>query len=132
LPENLVELAESLSREFLTENKDEVLLHGDFHHYNILESERGWLAIDPKGVVGPKGYEIGPLLTNPYERFLNGDIPRVQVEMRISILSEMLGLERERIRDWGICHSVLSAWWSLEDKEDWRYAIHCAKIIQQT
>ena len=131
LPEQLVELAESLSRELLTENKDEVLLHGDFHHYNILESERGWLVIDPKGVVGPKGYEMGPLLTNPYERFLGGGIPRVQTAKRISILSEMLSMERERIRNWGICHSVLSAWWSLEDKEDWRYAIHCAEIIQQ-
>ena len=129
LPEDLVELAESLSRELLAENKDEVLMHGDFHHYNILESQRGWLAIDPKGVVGPKGYEVSPLLTNPYKRFLTGGIPRVQTAKRIAILSEMLGMERERIRNWGISHSVLSAWWSLEDKEDWEYAIHCAEVI---
>ena len=132
LSQRLVETAESLSTELLIENKDEMLLHGDFHHFNVLQSERGWLAIDPKGVIGPKGYEVGPLLINPNDRFLSGSNPRVQTAKRIAILSEMLGMERERVRSWGICHAVLSAWWSLEDKEDWQYAIHCAEIIAQS
>ena len=129
LPEKLVETAEALSSDLLSENKDVTLLHGDFHHYNVLESERGWLAIDPKGVIGSKGYEVGPLLTNPIDRFLNEINPKVQTEKRIAILSEMLGMERERIRSWAICHAVLSAWWSLEDGEDWMYAIRCAEIF---
>jgi streptomycin 6-kinase len=29
-----------------------VVLHADLHHFNILSSERGWIAIDPKGVTG--------------------------------------------------------------------------------
>jgi len=129
LPKRLVETSESLSQELLTENKEEVLMHGDFHHYNVLESGRGWLAIDPKGVVGPRGYEVGPLLINPNDRFLNGSNPKGQTKKRIAILSEILGMERERIRNWGFCQAVLSAWWSLEDKEDWQYAIRCAEII---
>ena len=129
LPEKLVEIAEALSSELLTENKEEMLLHGDFHHFNVLASERGWLAIDPKGVIGSKGYEVGPLLINPIDRFLNGSNPRVQTEKRIAILSEMLGMERERIRSWAICHAILSAWWSVEDGEDWTYAVRCAEIF---
>ena len=129
LPEALVETAESLSWDLLADNKDETLLHGDFHHYNLLESERGWLAIDPKGVIGPKGYEVGPLLINPVEHFLCARDPIAQTTRRVAILSEVLGMERERIRNWGICHSVLSACWSLEDKGDWTYAIRCAGII---
>ena len=129
LPNHLVETAESLSRDLLTENKDETLLHGDFHHYNVLESARGWLAIDPKGVIGPRGYEVGPFLVNPVPEFLNGSNPKSQTEKRITILSEMLGIERERIRAWGICHAALSAWWNLEDGGDWRYAIRCAEVI---
>ena len=39
LSRHLVEAAESLSQELLAENKDEVLLHGDFHHFNVLEFE---------------------------------------------------------------------------------------------
>ena len=103
LPEKLVETAESLSGDLLAENKDQALLHGDFHHYNVLKSVRGWLAIDPKGVVGPKGYEVGPLLINPIDRFLNESNPRIQTEKRIAMLSEKLDIERECIRAWGIC-----------------------------
>jgi len=131
MPENLVEIAETLSQELLVENKDEALLHGDFHHFNVLESERGWLAIDPKGVIGPKGYEVGPLLINPNDRFLSGSNPQAQTEKRIAILSEMLGMERERIRSWGICHAVLSAWWSIEDNDPGggEYSLRCAEIF---
>jgi streptomycin 6-kinase len=131
LPTRLVETAEALSRDLLSENKDEVLLHGDFHHYNVLESQRGWLAIDPKGVVGPRGYEVGPFLINPIDRFLSEGNPRVRTERRIAILSEMLGMERERIRDWGICHAVLSAWWSNEGNDPVfeGYSIRCAEIF---
>jgi len=129
LPKRLVETAESLSRDLLAENKDEALLHGDFHHFNVLKSERGWLAIDPKGVIGPKGYEVGPLLINPVPDFLNGSNPIGRTAKRISILAEMLDMERERVRAWGICHAVLSAWWSLEDGGDWEYGIRCAEIF---
>lgn len=132
LSKRLVETAESLSSDLLAENKEETLNHGDFHHFNVLKSERGWLAIDPKGVVGPRGYEVGPFLINPVAGFLNGNRPRVQTERRIAILSEMLGMERERVRSWGLCHAVLSAWWSIEDNDpDWsEYSIRCAEIIE--
>ena len=129
LPKHLVETAESLSKDLLSEKKDEALLHGDLHHYNVLKSTRGWLAIDPKGVVGPKGYEVGPLLINPVHRFLNGSDPKSQTEKRVAILSERLDMERERICSWGICHAVLSAWWSIEDGENWEYGIRCAEIF---
>jgi streptomycin 6-kinase len=44
------------------------LLHGDLHHGNVLhDSERGWVAIDPKGVLGEPEYEIGVALRNPIE-----------------------------------------------------------------
>lgn len=131
LPKKIVETAESLSMDLLAESKDETLLHGDFHHFNVLESGRGWLAIDPKGVIGPKGYEAGPFLINPAPDFLNRSNPKVQTARRIAILSEMLGLEWERVHAWGFCHAVLSAWWSVEDGGDWTYAIRCAEILQQ-
>lgn len=133
LPERLVETAESLSRELILENKDESLLHGDFHHFNLLASARGWLAIDPKGVIGPRGYEAGPFLINPAGRFLNEGDPATRAGRRIAILSESLGMERERIRNWGFCHAVLSAWWSIEDNDPGRdgYSLRCAELFRQ-
>ena len=45
-----------------------MLLHGDLHHDNVLfDSKRGWVAIDPKGVVGELEYEVGAILRNPVE-----------------------------------------------------------------
>lgn len=129
LPRDLVERAERLAADFFAENPPDALLHGDFHHYNILESARGWLVIDPKGVIGPAEYEVGPLLMNPLDRVLAGDHPEARTTRRIDILAERLGVERERILGWAIAHTVLSAWWSLEDNEDWRHAIGCARMF---
>jgi streptomycin 6-kinase len=110
-PEKTVETVEGLIRDLFAENRPHILLHGDFHHFNILSSDRGWLVIDPKGVEGPAEYEVGPFLLNPW-----GKVPRekeaiIRTQRRIAILSELLGFERNRILRWAICYSFLSAWW---------------------
>jgi streptomycin 6-kinase len=129
LDEKLVERAESSAREFFAENHSPVLMHGDFHHYNVLSSERGWLVIDPKGVIGPACYEVGPLMMNPWGKLLNGTNYRLVMKRRIDILHEHLGLERERIREWSLAHAVLSAWWGIEDNTGWEYATAFAEMI---
>ena len=44
--------------------------------------------IDPKGVIGPAGYEVGPLLMNPWGDLLNGNNYRLMTKRRIDILHE--------------------------------------------
>ena len=127
--EKLVERVERSVKEFLIENHRPVLMHGDFHHYNILSSERGWLVIDPKGVIGPACYEVGPLLLNPWGELIKKPDYREMIKHRIEILHERLGFERERIREWGLAHAILSAWWSIEEHGDWRYAAAFAEMI---
>jgi streptomycin 6-kinase len=121
LNEKLVERAESSVKAFFVENHSPVLMHGDFHHYNILSSERGWLVIDPKGVIGPAGYEVGPLLMNPWGELLNRINHRL-ILRRIDILHELLGFERQRILEWSLAHAILSAWWGIEDNTGWEFA----------
>ena len=129
LNEKLVERVESSVKDFFAENHHPVLMHGDFHHFNILSSERGWLIIDPKGVVGPAGYEVGPLMINPWNSFSDGSRLKVQIMRRIDILHEHLGFERERIREWSLAHAILSAWWSIEDNTGWKFAASFAGLI---
>ncbi|HRQ23269.1 MAG TPA: aminoglycoside phosphotransferase family protein, partial [Anaerolineales bacterium] len=74
---------------------DARLMHGDFHHYNILKSERGWLGIDPKGVIGPVGYEIGPLMLNPWIKPMDRSRLKVQTERRVDIIRDRASLARE-------------------------------------
>jgi streptomycin 6-kinase len=112
-PEEAVERVEALLRDGLIESSPPALLHGDLHHFNILLSDRGWLAIDPKGVIGPPEYETGPFLINPL-----GGIPEEvegarRTRRRIAILAERLGYDRRKLWAWALCHSVLSAWWDL-------------------
>lgn len=109
-PEKTVEMVEEMVQDLFAENRPHVLLHGDFHHFNILSSNRGWVVVDPKGVDGPEEYEVGPLLLNPW-----GELPEEReafrrTQRRIAILSEQLGFERQRLLKWATCFSLLSAW----------------------
>jgi len=131
LDEKLVERVEQSVKDFFAENHNPVLMHGDFHHFNILSSERGWLVIDPKGVIGPAGYEVGPFMMNPWGRFSDGINYRLtrSVKRRIDILHEHLGWERERILEWSLAHAVLSAWWGIEDSTGWDYSLAFAEML---
>lgn len=128
-PKNLLERVESLLPGLFS-GAAPLLMHGDLHHFNILSSGRGWLAIDPKGVVGPPGYECGPLLTNPIPDFPYLPAALKLTQRRIAILSERLGFTRESIRDWGLCHAILSAWWDFAGHDTGgEYALACAELI---
>lgn len=64
-PRALVEEAERLYADLGASAATPVVLHTDLHHGNILSSgARGWLAIDPKGIVGEREYETGAFLRN--------------------------------------------------------------------
>ena len=114
-PQKSFAIAEGLIHDLFAEPRPQVLLHGDFHHFNILLSGRGWLAIDPKGVIGPAEYEVGPLLINPYNIKLEESEAIRRTERRIAILSERLGFDPQRLRAWAICHSVLSSFWDMAE-----------------
>jgi streptomycin 6-kinase len=91
------------------------LLHGDLHHYNVLfDAGRGWLAIDPKGVVGELEYEVGAALRNPYERpewFADPSI----VRKRIDRFARELSLDATRVLSWAFAQAVLASIWAVED-----------------
>jgi len=132
-PKKILERVEDFLAELFAE-KDIKLIHGDFHHFNILSSERGWLVIDPKGVIGPAGYEVGPFMINPWDSLSDERPFKVQAERRVSILSERLGWEREKIIKWSTAHAVLSAWWCIEDAQSednagWEYSMWCAQML---
>jgi streptomycin 6-kinase len=130
LDPQLVEQAERIAAAFFAERFTPMLIHGDLHHFNILSSGRGWLAIDPKGVIGPAAYEVGPLLLNPLPELPGRpDLPHV-LDRRIAILSEHLGMERERLRAWALAHAVLSACWTVEEGgAGAEGALRCARLL---
>jgi streptomycin 6-kinase len=128
-PASILDRADALADELLASAPSQVLLHGDFHHYNVLSAQRApWLAIDPKGMIGDPGYEVGPFLLNPD---LNGAERQPHVlRRRLDILADELSYDRTRLRDWAIAHAVLSACWCAEDHGDgWQDAIATAETL---
>jgi streptomycin 6-kinase len=115
VPESLVVQGRELYTKLCASQRRRRLLHGDLQHYNVLfDTNRGWLAIDPKGVVGEIEYEVGASLRNPHENpavFASPDA----VERRLKRFEAGLKLDRERALGWGFAQAVLSAIWSVED-----------------
>jgi streptomycin 6-kinase len=133
LPARLVEKAESLFEDLAKSSEQDILLHGDLHHQNILlKGTNEWLAIDPQGVIGEASYETARFLHNPIPGFLEMSCPGDVLLKRISIFADILRIDVERILGWGFFDTVLAAWWCIEDNDDgWEYFINCAEIFDQ-
>lgn len=108
-------LLESLAvaRKLLASPRNIVVLHGDVHHDNVLDfGLRGWLAIDPKRIIGERGYDYANLLCNP-------ELPTVTDPKRFILQSHVIAqaanLERRRLLQWTLAYAGLSASWFLED-----------------
>lgn len=133
IQDSLVETAQQVFLDLVNSQRRTRLLHGDLQHYNVLfDSERGWQAIDPKGVMGELEYEIGAILRNPVqdpEFFLS----RPVIERRLMQLTSRLALNYERTVAWAFAQAVLSAIWEIEDGsavDETNSSLRLAQIIQ--
>ena len=130
LPSRLVEKAERLFQELEASAPPAMLLHGDLHHDNVLrDANEGWLAVDPKGVLGDPAYEAARLQHNPIPGFLAMEHPKGVAQARLQILASVLEEDRQRLLAWAFFDAMLSACWSVEDGGDWRYHVSCAELL---
>ncbi|WP_437819573.1 aminoglycoside phosphotransferase family protein [Sorangium sp. So ce1078] len=126
----LVRCLES-ARALLAEPREVVVLHGDLHHDNVLDfGDRGWLAIDPKGLVGERSFDFANIFTNPD---LADPTRPVATEpgrfsRRLEIVVEAAGLERTRLLRWILAWTGLSAAWFLEDGDSLAIDLHVAEL----
>ena len=115
IPSELVREAGEIYRQLAASQKQVMLLHGDLHHYNVLlDSNRGWVAIDPKGVVGELEYELGASIRNPVE-LPEFYVSETVAQRRLKQLTDALRLDHNRALGWAFAQAVLSAIWSVED-----------------
>jgi streptomycin 6-kinase len=97
----------------LAEPQDVVVLHADMHHDNVLDfGPRGWLAIDPKRVIGERGFDYANLLCNPE---LPTATDPLRFQRQVDVVAQAAGLERRRLLQWVLAFAGLSAAWFLED-----------------
>jgi streptomycin 6-kinase len=131
-PPELIRKAESTFAELDSSSDRQVILHGDLHHANILFSaKRGWVAIDPKGIVGDPGYEVGSFMLNQLPAGATESATVKVLTRRLSIFSEELRIDRERLARWAFCHAVLSAVWDFEEAAEWHGTIQLARMFER-
>jgi streptomycin 6-kinase len=74
------------------------LVHGDFHHHNILRHGARFVAIDPKPYLSDREYDVPPFLWNPLGNRLED---RARTERRIAAFVAA-GLDDFLIRAWTV------------------------------
>lgn len=94
----------------LDDPRDRRVLHGDVHHENVLwfGEQRGWLAIDPKGLEGESAFDYANILTNPDRSTMLR--PR-RFSEHVDLIAAATGTPRDRLLRWSAAWCGLSAAW---------------------
>jgi len=112
----IVGAAHRAFKALMAEPCDVAVLHGDLHHENVLDfgSDRGWLAIDPKGLHGDRGYDFANIVCNPERDFGIVTSPR-RIVRQVGIIAKQARYDRRRLMLWLLAYCGLSAAWILDD-----------------
>ena len=129
----LIDRAEGLFQRLCETQAAPIVLHGDLQHYNVVrDARRGWLAIDPKGVLGEPAYETGAMLRNPVDHpalVVGTEI----IDRRARLIADRLGHDYGRIVRWCFSQWVLSVLWAIEDglayEPAWLVGPHAAEAL---
>lgn len=73
------------------------LVHGDFHHHNILDAGGRYVAIDPKPMLGEPEFDVASFLWNP----LGSQMSSLVAESRLAAFGAA-GLDQARMRAWAV------------------------------
>ena len=102
--------AQTLWRSLIDSTQEHCLLHGDLNLDNIMQSPRGWVAIDPKGLIGDPCYEFAVTFRTPFNR-PELTASRERIISLAKIYSSQTGLDKLRILQFGFAHVAMSLSW---------------------
>ncbi|WP_207481795.1 APH(6)-I family aminoglycoside O-phosphotransferase [Arenibaculum pallidiluteum] len=111
-------VASCAARQLFSEPRSICALHGDLHHENVLDfGERGWLAIDPHGLVGERFFDFANIFTNPDLSDPSKPVATLpgRLESRLRIVTETTHVEPTRLLQWIVAWTGLSAAWFIGD-----------------
>lgn len=111
---DIVGRATGIAYDLFDRPMDSVPLHGDIHHDNIVSGARGWVAIDPKGLLGDPAYDYANSFQNP-ERGDDFVLTAARVARHATTLAARTGMARKHFLAWAAAHAALSAAWHIED-----------------
>ncbi|AWO00312.1 APH(6) family putative aminoglycoside O-phosphotransferase [Chitinophaga alhagiae] len=120
--------AAATAQTLLDAQQEITVLHGDVHHDNFLDfGERGWLAVDPKWIIGDRAFDYANIFCNPDS---DAATPPHRFLRRLEVIGKVSGLERRRLLQWTLAWAGLSAIWFLEDNQTAAIDLAIAELVQ--
>ncbi|GAB3928576.1 streptomycin 6-kinase [Microlunatus endophyticus] len=110
LPRHIVGAALETIRD-LAQDRTPTMTHGDLHAGNILDSDRGWVTIDPKGVAGNPAHDAMTMMLYGYQRALQAPDLRAEFDRRLTIFCDASGADPDWARRLTQARFVSGALW---------------------
>lgn len=107
-------VAAAMAERLLISTPEAIPLHGDLHHWNVLDFGGCWRAIDPKGLVGDRAFDLIHLLRNPDRQ---AALAPGRLRSRVDQVAQEAVVDRVRLLEWAVAFAGLSAAWATEDGE---------------
>ncbi|MEU9131234.1 aminoglycoside phosphotransferase family protein [Kitasatospora sp. NPDC048540] len=110
----LVDEALETAAALAADQPEHLLLHGDFHHGNVLAADRApWLAIDPRPLVGERAYDLARLARDRLDTLAGSPGPRGALRRRLHQLADAVEVDHDRLRGWTLFRTVEAGLWHL-------------------
>lgn len=126
----IVRTAHQAFETLVRDSREVAVLHGDLHHENVLDfgPDRGWLAIDPKGLLGDRGYDFANIVCNP-ERDFDLVTSHGRILRQVGVIAKEADYDRQRLMLWLLAYTGLSAAWILDDGDIPRLEFAVAETV---
>ncbi|RBL91794.1 aminoglycoside phosphotransferase family protein [Chitinophaga flava] len=122
----ILEESHLIAKQLLRYPQEICVLHGDLHHTNVLDAgARGWVAIDPRRLIGDRGFDYAHIFCNPD---LETALAPGRLAAQVAVVASAANMEPQRLLKWIVAYSGLSAAWSLSAAEDASIALGAAEI----
>lgn len=129
LSSEILSKSQGLREKLLSNNHQQVLLHGDLHHDNILKNGNDYVAIDPKGFIGEPLFDVAAFIINPMPDLIKNINVKNIIINRISLCASLLDVSKQDISDWVYIKSVICLLWSQQDNLDGSYFEKIVKLL---
>lgn len=130
IPSDIINFATRLADQLLATEEERYIVHGDLNPGNILRSRNdAWTVIDPKGLIAERGYDVGQWMLNPYGLHTWPNLVET-LDTRLTVLSDVLTLDRTRLWQWSVAHAALSECWTVAEGTIDKEGLHALAILR--
>jgi streptomycin 6-kinase len=96
--------------------RGDAFLHGDYNPGNIVSSDKGWRAIDPKPMCGDAAFDMWPLVSQLGSPWADEHPERI-LASQLRLVAGIADIDPQRAAHWGFARAALNISWFLDDQD---------------